>query len=164
MLHSIKSLTTELKAVHLNLVILICIWMSCISVPLVCARGKDVWWIRCSFPGCAQSRGRQAARPPRESRQEKPWKSPGMPALSPSWPCSAGWEQAEIRWGWPISALPGWKWAYTRELWDFLVVVVVTETSPVHLPINTAPISVYITHSASSLADWGVNDSGLFVC
>lgn len=42
MLHSIKSLTTELKAVHLNLVILICIWMSCVYVPLVCARGKDV--------------------------------------------------------------------------------------------------------------------------
>lgn len=35
---------------------------------------------------------------------------------------------------------------------EFLVVAVVTETPPVHLPINTVPISVYITHSASSLA------------
>lgn len=51
----------------------------------------------------------------------------------------------------PVSALHGWKWAYTRELWNFLVVV--TETSRVHLSINTAPISVYITHSTSSLAD-----------
>lgn len=42
MLHSIKSSTTELKAVHLNLVVVVCIWMSCIDVPLVCARGKDV--------------------------------------------------------------------------------------------------------------------------
>lgn len=126
MLHSIKSLTTELKAVHLNLVILICIWMSCVYVPLVCARGKDVWRAPSielvpPFPAVIGAevgarRGRQAARPPRDSRQEKPWKSgPGIRAWA-AWRCSAGWEQAPlhggIRWGWPGSARCGWKWAY----------------------------------------------------
>lgn len=148
MLRSIKSLTTELKAVRLKLVISNCLWMSCVSVPLVCARGKAVWRTRSGesvprFPGWSEPRwvrgGAGRRRALRGTRgTEKPWgAAPGMPALSPPWPCPAG-RCCTPRLARSRSARRR-KWAYARELWNFLVVVAVTETSPVRLPINVCP-------------------------
>lgn len=54
---------------------------------------EELQGMNSSFPGCAQSRGRQAARPPRESRQEQPWKSRECRPRSPR-PCSAVCERA----------------------------------------------------------------------
>lgn len=120
MLHSIVSLTTELKVVHLNfssLVILTCIWMSCIYVSLVCARGKGVWRTPRDefvphFPGCALSRGWCAARPAggapsagvtagktmeNRSRECRPWAPPSPAVLCGNGPAGHG----EIRCAWP---------------------------------------------------------------
>lgn len=104
-------------------------------------------------------RGRQVARRPRESRQVKPWRTdPGNAVPEPLLALQRCAGAGQLCAGrspvpGPLSALRAWKWVCTRELWNFLVVVIVTETSPVHSSINTAPMSVYIMHSASSLAD-----------
>lgn len=165
MLHSIISLTTELKAAHLNLVILICIWVSCIYVPLVSARRWDEWrtlqsWIRSSFPwlrseprlvrgGAAAARcGRQVARPARShgaERQRAPGAACGEPRCLPRSLLSLLGSALT-----PGSCGDGWCCSCSRDIACPLT----------HL----APFSVYITHSASSRVDWGVNDSGLFVC
>lgn len=124
MLHSIISLTTELKAVHLNLVILICIGCHvCMSHLCVLddRTSEDLFIksrIRSSFPwlwseprlargGAAGARcGRQVARPAR-SHGAEPHTAPGAACGAP---CCL-----------PRSALPAGHCAHGRELWRWLL-------------------------------------------
>lgn len=156
MLHSIISLTTELKAVHFNLVIFICIWVSCMYVPPVCARRWDEWGTLCflsrefvpRFAGCV--RARPAGGAPSAGSRHGASGSGALPAL----------RRPETRAASPALRA---RQALTRGSWGGFWCCSCNWDIACRFAIS-APSSVYITHSASSLADWGVNDSGLFVC